>query len=453
MAGRSVTVQGTSGSSPGTFDYYISPTGSNSNNGTSTSTPWSITALNSATHRTLYAGKTVGLMDGTYGLFTIMGLPSSGGVGNTRLTVKGGTSPAPTIIKAVNARAAIIDGERAAIQSASPSLDWHNGLIGPLDDYVTLDGLKFVGGNFSSVTNHGIGDNFTIQNCWFANQSYITGNAQGTNSAHFYTEQVSNMRVSNCKFENGSSPSDSNRHSEIQTYADDDSIIEYCTITTSVSGGNGIHHKGNPGTGTRPGRRHTVRYCFIDSSASGSSGSAIRWHGNENTDGSEKCHNTVFVLGPSIGIYSEGIDNTWDLYNLTLSAASPNAMYFLPDGSPVAINLHDCIWSRTGTGSYGDVRYPSNSLLSNVDYNLWDSNPALKIVSDSNGTYTTLSAFQSATGKGSHDSTTTNPLFTGTGTYAAAYQLQAGSPGKTLGLGGTEVGAWGNGATQIGCDF
>ncbi len=52
------------------------------------------------------------------------------------------------------------------------------------------------------------------------------------------------------------------------------------------------------------------------------------------------------------------------------------------------------------------------------------------------------------------------PTFTGTGTYAAQYQLTSGSRGKGSGSTNgtssgspTDMGAWGNGATQIGCNF
>src|SRR5580700_10727712 len=55
--------------STSTFDYYISPSGSDSNAGTQGS-PWSITAIN--TKQATYAGKRVGLMDGTYTVYSLL---------------------------------------------------------------------------------------------------------------------------------------------------------------------------------------------------------------------------------------------------------------------------------------------------------------------------------------------------------------------------------------------
>ena len=85
---------------PGSFDYYISPTGSDSNNGLTTSTPWALTAIN--TKRATYAGKTVGLMDGTYNVITITGQSTNLSTHDNTLGVAAGSSGSPTIIKAVN---------------------------------------------------------------------------------------------------------------------------------------------------------------------------------------------------------------------------------------------------------------------------------------------------------------------------------------------------------------
>ena len=92
---------------PAGFDYYISPTGSDANPGTQ-SQPWAITAIN--THRAEYAGKRVGLLDGTY---NVHALCQAEGVtwSKPALAVNGGPSAdSPTVIAAVNPRKVILTG-------------------------------------------------------------------------------------------------------------------------------------------------------------------------------------------------------------------------------------------------------------------------------------------------------------------------------------------------------
>jgi hypothetical protein len=81
-----------------TFDYYISPSGSDSNPGTS-SQPWAITALN--TKQSLYSGKRVGLLDGTYNVYSLFAAVSHDGYSpvlriNRRTIRSSATTPRPT---------------------------------------------------------------------------------------------------------------------------------------------------------------------------------------------------------------------------------------------------------------------------------------------------------------------------------------------------------------------
>ena len=75
-------------SSPSGFDYYISPSGSDNNPGTQ-SQPWAITAIN--TRGADYAGKRVGLLDGTY---NVHALCQTGTWSTVALAVNGGPSAA-----------------------------------------------------------------------------------------------------------------------------------------------------------------------------------------------------------------------------------------------------------------------------------------------------------------------------------------------------------------------
>src|SRR5579863_9641682 len=80
--------------SSASFDFYISPTGSDSNSGT-LDQPWAITAIN--TRRGDYAGKRVGLLDGTYNVHALCQAAPSWS--SSALAVNGGSSStSPTII-------------------------------------------------------------------------------------------------------------------------------------------------------------------------------------------------------------------------------------------------------------------------------------------------------------------------------------------------------------------
>lgn len=84
------------------YDRYVSPTGSNSNDGLTTGTPWAITALTDTSKTHLIAGFVVGFMDGTY---DVSGLSSST---DSLLQIPPGTFGKPTVLQALNSRLAII---------------------------------------------------------------------------------------------------------------------------------------------------------------------------------------------------------------------------------------------------------------------------------------------------------------------------------------------------------
>lgn len=435
-----------SGAGGGSFDYYIGPSGSDSNAGTLGS-PWAITALNDAGKRALYAGRTVGLLDGTYNLRTIMGNPTGGGAGydTNRLNVAAGSSGSPTIVKAVNRWQAIIYGDRANVPAGT---DWEYGLLGPNGSYVTIDGLKYEQAHYRALVNYAAGgDNVIVQNCWFYDQVFdATGAGGGKNSACIFMQNVDNCLIRNCRFELGGAPTDGDRHTFIQFYGSQDCVVEYCTIIgndASVTGGpsgNCIHFK------ETANHRMTVRYCYIDQTncTNTFSDNCIRWHCSGATDGNEVCHHNVIVGGNyAAAIEVEGVSNTWQIYNNTL-VGNPRfdaaCMQNMETGNPVQTNYYSNILHRTSAGSQGDLEFRSIATMGTLDYNWYNSSPALSVTAGS--TYSSFAAWQSASGKETNSASGSNPLFVGTGTDAAQYQLQAGSPCKTLGPGSTEIGAW-----------
>lgn len=429
------------------FDYYIGPSGSDSNPGTQ-SQPWAITALN--TKRTTYAGKRVGLLDGTYDLVAILGQPTAD-FSTNQLVVAGGSASSPTVVGAVNSLMAIIDGNRPACTSGAEC-----GIIGPGGSYVTFDGLKIVRANYRAMVNYsGGGNNIIVQNCHFYDQVFEVGTGGGKNSATIFMQGKSNCVIRNSRIEIGGAPIDSNRHAFIQFYDSTDCVVEYCTIIGSSSppSGNGVHFKNGSN------HRMTVRYCYIDrsaSSANGTSKDCIQWScESAGTDGSETCHHNVLINSNGSCLYSSGANNAWQIYNNTLIGNPTYAeagLDRLDAGNPTSVNIYNNVFSRGSTGYRGDITIGSIAVLGTMDHNLYDSNPAPKISIYNGSTYSSLSSWQSASGKDLTSIASSLSFFLGTGVEAARYQLSSSVLSAVI-SNLTQLGAWGSGATQVGCSF
>jgi hypothetical protein len=436
---------------PEQFDYYISPDGNDANDGLTPSTAWAITAINDAEKRKLYAGKRVGLLDGTYGMIDMFGQPAGGWTENA-LSVAAGTAEGPTVIKAVHARMAILDGQSSILGSTA-----EQGIIGPGGAYVTLDGLAIINGNYIAVGAINIGDFLTVQNCSFDNHVFSQAAGSGKNAATIFLQNVEGATVRNCRLERGGAPADGNRHDFILVYGSRNCLFENLTITNiGDGGGNGIYFKvageGNQG--------HTVRNCYINrtGSSNGTSKECIMWTGTTSASGVETIENNVLVIdaqGAPLLFIAGGTSNTIQIEGNTFVGGSWNddgGIAGTHQGPPAQLHVSRNIFARAASGFQGDVRYSAVSTIGSMDYNLYDASPPPKFV-DAGGSATTgLASWQSLSGKDANSAETTDPLFVGVGKDAEAYRLEDGSPGKALGAGGTEVGAWG-GQTQIGSSF
>jgi hypothetical protein len=131
---------------PTQFDFYLSPDGSNSNNGTSAETPWKTFAKAAAA---MTAGKRLGLLDGTYSIAGGTGIFNFQGTGSANNFPNGLSKNAPTEICAVNPGHAIIDGtdgfENAAIWIGRSSRK---------DSNLKFRGLKVIGAVVFYNTDH-----------------------------------------------------------------------------------------------------------------------------------------------------------------------------------------------------------------------------------------------------------------------------------------------------------
>ena len=121
---------------PTTFDYYLSPTGSDSANGLTPSTPW---RTFSKAFSTMGGGKRLGLLNGTYSVAAGTGCINFQGTGSAQPT--SGNSSAYTEICAVNPGGATINGS-GGYESAAVWI----GRSTRKDSYIKIRGIKAVGG-------------------------------------------------------------------------------------------------------------------------------------------------------------------------------------------------------------------------------------------------------------------------------------------------------------------
>jgi hypothetical protein len=445
----------------GGFDYYISPTGNDNNPGTMAA-PWALSALNNAAKRSLYAGKRVGLLDGVYNVVSLLGQsPDTSWVSN-HISLPSGSAGSPTVVKAVNPPGSggwnvILDGQRG-----SYSGNRECGVIGPLfssgrsASYVTIDGIEIRGANYQAIHAHDNGNYLTVQNCYIHDQQYVTDTdgVPSKNSATVSLIGVSNALIRNNLFEDCGAPSDSHRHDFILTYGSTDCIIEYNTITNVGDGGNCVYYKV---AGPR-NKRMITRFNLFDRSRASGVGTnfGILYTGSDVSTDEERIYGNIVHGGPGrpcFSLIAAGHSGIVSVYNNTFVGDwSRDGGCNLSAGTPATVNFYNNILSRSGTGYNGDVNIAAGTALGMVDNNLYDSSPALSIIRGGSR-YSNLASWQSASGKDARSQVTTDPLFVGTGSFGDYYRLLTGSLAKILGIGGTEVGAWGSGTNQIGCSF
>ncbi len=458
------------------FDFYISPTGSDSNPGT-LEKPWAITAIN--TRRGDYAGKRVGLLDGTYNVHALcQATPENASA--VALAVNGGPSPAaPTIIAAVNARQAILTGANPS-SGAYPTI--HAAIIGQGYLQVANKGNVILDGLYITRSwGHGIffypslppvveggATGIVVRNC----EIYDIGGIVNYNVAGIKTKFCTGALISNNKIHSVQpDPGTANpgNAAGIFSFRSHANVYEYNTIYDCNAG---IHDKND-----RNGH-HTYRYNYIEIAGAHPYAALHDCSGGDAGD-VVTAHNNVFVAptiwdGSSVVMPSK---QSLVFYNNTCYYRSQdNGLYYPAGGSlvspPAMVTFYNNIIYCEGTGGWaGAVRLCSGTVaLSN--YNLYRVDAAsrgifgLSQVSAPRAAPTlyTLSAWQKATGHDA-DSTTaaidSGALFQGRKSLdPASYALQPSAVGRKLGrVGGTasgaptDVGAWGGEAKRIGCDF
>src|ERR1700733_8359267 len=136
------------------FDFYVSTTGNDSNNGLTPATAWAFTSFNNtgSTNNAKMAGKKIGIVAGTYNLSQLTsGHTGSGDYTWSLMNLPGGTSTSPTVVASCNASG--VYTPRVAIIFVDVLNN--NGCIGGgggqagggTASYITVDGLTVNGNN------------------------------------------------------------------------------------------------------------------------------------------------------------------------------------------------------------------------------------------------------------------------------------------------------------------
>jgi hypothetical protein len=494
-----------------TFDFYVSPTGSDSNPGT-VAAPWAITSLMNrsinATNQANFAkttGKRIGFLPGTYNLAAQMQMDSSSGA----IQINGGTSANPTYYGSSDASGNYSLGTAtlSALTSGGAfggGLNWPNN--GPILAHtqstpnatgnIVIDGLRFTGYSYKGIRIGGAsaGDgpivtgSVRVANCEFFGQ----GQNGGETEDNYVSLWLDGLRgggpyvaTNNYFHDNHGQNLLGEEHLvAIQVWQSWGVQITFNTVVTSGS----FHGKVDNIQGS------TIAYNYIDNSkftATGGSRCLEDWTGAASSGLTQttNIHHNVFIWG-GWGIATTGTLSyqPWttplNIYNNTLIAVNggpyPSIWAAGSAANARQIQVYNNITTGTGDGSGYKTFRTSPKAIGVWDYNGYMSAASWALIPDTAGidggsatleSYSSASQFASGvasnggvSGCESHSVNNSSPQFTGvnTGLLASQYQLLAGSPFKGAGrTSGTpsgsacDMGAWGGASppTQIGCNF
>lgn len=489
--GRIATSGGGLWNSPGsaqTFDYYISPTGSDGNAGTLAS-PWAITSLrNASPNNALIARKRVGLLPGTYNIPGTMTSSHPSDYSYPVLSLPWGSSSASTYLGTSNS-SGNYSPRTALIQYTDAGAGFGNigaGLFGTevcsssSQGYVTIDGLIIdAGGNvydghiiqFWSDIGESGGDyqkdavtapvGIVVQNCELRNMN-ITA-PPGNNEAAIYSRGTNGSIFQNNYIHDITKPGQPDHCHAYEEYASRNvqfiyNTVARCTASIESKGGSSgtvvaynyvtapqwiaiIGFDGATGQPNNPSTSYYIHHNVFDTCKGGDSPSAL----------------IITDQAPNYTLYQD-----ISVYNNTVyepSSGSYQIWHLNQDASSIGTTtFHDNLTVINATGSGGGL-HPGNGVnvtsgkFSGLDYNGYSI--ATFALGLDGSTYSTLSAWQTATGGDAH-AVIGSPNFASTifsGNGPVQFQLASGSPYKGTGTGGANIGAWDGTVTQIGCNF
>lgn len=486
------------------FDYYISPTGSDSNPGTLTQ-PWAITAIN--TKQSTYAGKRLGLLPGTYDVSRLMRLPV-GGNPQTALIVNGSSdSSSPTYIASSDAvgnyspRTATLDAKGSSgyygggnsiagsviggglTYGTNPAANKHNWII----DGLVVTGFSTWGiiiGNYDG--SDGPIQNAVIKNCELAhgNASQCTV-ADGINLAPLINYSSTNALVTNNYIHDNIGPGasgDSQHFSAVYVWGLGGGTSGFTfTYNTVVASGN-VHQKEATIYDSE------VAYNYIDMTGSqplagsGQNGGCLSGWGPDKGKGTlTRIHHNI-LISPNMQYLwltndtgQLGWDTPGQIFNNTCIAtgnqsaggAAGFVFFEMTPGSRVCTFYNNlfCDNGYTVATDYGYVLVNSD-VFKLADYNIYGGQnhyttmPA-GVQSGGEVGYSSLASYQAAVNAEAHSQTVaSSALFTSAGVLSLKFKVQAPSIAYQAGrVGGVSsgavcnVGAWDGSVSRIGCDF
>lgn len=450
------------------FDFYISTTGSDSNDGLTPETAWAITAIN--TKRATYAGSRVGLLNGTY---SVAGMSEVSG--SIRLMLGAGTVGSPTVLQAVNARQAIIDGGGDSNLASLGIAAADAGYLEILDIVFqnTRKHAVLLYHTPNSSSNQGAG--LLVEGCEFRDQTFPTGDTDF--SPTLLIQGFDAPIIRNNRFHDLDSVDSSTSPAGLEMYGCRNGIIEYNSFYNidgfgyyDKYGANGVEMQGTiirynyfyncnvalagfdnkPQTFDPPDEGPYVAYQIynniIESCASG-----LNNPGSFCADAPVLCYNNT--------IYNTaGAISSWNLHCRS-AGREPSFYNNIVYNSGTWFDWRSVTISLDGGVAAVDV----------IDYNCYGPSSMSCQTHDILGypyaaggnydLYTTLSAWRTACG-GDAGAILDDPEFVLTGTEAARFQLGGSSPclnaGRVGGLSGgatRHMGAWDGVVTQIGADW
>jgi hypothetical protein len=508
------------------FDYYVSPTGSDTNPGT-LAAPWSIKSLALWTPSTFpggpftttsqanclkTAGKRIGFLPGTYNMSAMMFQNGSGtdSTSGAIHLIGGSSASATTYWGSSNSAGQYSPRTATLVANDNGIFGGKHNAEGPMVShvgvypqsypvgYATIDGLRFTGFSYKGVRIGGassggapsITNPVLVTNCEFFGGGFNSGD-NVDNCAALWTDGGTNyMTISNNWFHDtvGHTAGSGDHLDGIIIWgfgaSNVGTVIEYNTV---VRAGN-IYGKEGGVSGTIIQNNYldcsnlsVQGYGYMDFTGNGQDVSGL-------TATTIIRNNILVMYGTATAIGGSTLAPTTEswmtpvrCYNNTVvsTTATPAGLIWGTVNSESAgigqLQYYNNIYSGPASGSWNG--YGALLTCPNApkvwDYNLMPANLNRMLYSNGGGigsaigTYTTSSAFSSAlaanggiNGAETHSITGAPTFVGGAGTYAAMYQLAAGSLGKGSGStngtssgSATDMGAWGNGATQIGCNF
>lgn len=437
------------------FDYYISPTGSDQSAGTLGS-PWAITSLqDNNPNQSKIAGKRVGLISGTYNVSGLQSTSDPNDYARGVLSIPAGTVGAVTVVQSVVPRGAVFTfAGHSGPNCVFGQRPYNN------NGYFTLDGVVVDGGGcpgslINSFANNALG--ITIQNCEIFG---IKGISVGNNVAGIFIQGATGAVIRNNYFHDIHKPVQPDHCHGYEEYNCVGTQFLNNTIANCDTGLDG--KVGSAGA--------TVAFNYFYNCPTGAVQGFDGAEGNPNSPGTPNTvhHNIIDSCG---GLHVCDVNNAtsqglvW--YNNTAFDTRAGSICSL-DLRTASSRLVQCynnisVATSNSSGPYMGTIAFSVGGCTVLDYNAYYLNSYESGWGLSgNATYSSLTAWQSACGAETH-SRVGDPLFTTKivpGGGPRQFILSAASPFK--GAGRTngqstgapcDMGAWGNGATSIGCSF